>query len=58
VPYLSSTEENDLAGILVDTSIVGYGKSRQQVEAIAACRIRYKDLLDQDKVLSNGWNYT
>ena len=53
-PYLSSTEENDLAGFLVDTSKVGYGKSRQQVKAIAACGIRDKDL---DKVLSNGWYY-
>ena len=57
-PYLSSTEENDLAGFLVDASKVGYGKSRQQVKAIAACGIRDKGLLDQDKVLSNGWYYS
>jgi len=55
---LSSTEENDLAGFLVDTSKVGYGQSRQQVKAIPACGICYKDLLDWDKVLSNGWYYS
>jgi len=56
-PYSWSTEENGLAGCLIDTSKVGYGKSGQQVKAIPACGIRNKDLLDRDKVLYDGWYY-
>ena len=56
-PYLSPTEEKDLAGFLIESAKVGYGKSRQQVKSIAAHGIRDKGHLDADKVLSNGWYY-
>ena len=56
-PYLSSVEEKDLAGFLIDSAKVGYGKSRDQVKSIAACGARDKGLLKPDKVMSNGWYY-
>ena len=56
-PYLSSVEEKELAGFLIDSAKVGYGKSRDQVKSIAACGARDKGLLKSDKVMSNGWYY-
>ena len=56
-PFLSSSEEKDLANFLIDSSKVGYGKSRQQVKSIAACGARAKGRLQLDKVLSDGWYY-
>ena len=52
-PYLSSVqEEKDLAGFLIDSAKVGYGKSRDQVKSIAACGACDKGLLKPDKVMS------
>ena len=56
-PFLSSSEEKDLANFLIASSKVGYGKSRQQVKSIAACGARDKGRLQFDKVLSDGWYY-
>ena len=38
-------EEKDLAGFLIDSAKVGYGKSHDQVKSIAACGARDKGLL-------------
>ena len=56
-PYLSSSKKKDLANFLIDSSKVGYGKSRQQVKSIAACGAHDKSRLQLDKVLSDGWYY-
>ena len=56
-PFLSPTEEKDLAGFLIDSAKVGYGKSRQQVKSIAVCGICDKGRLNPNKILSNGWYY-
>ena len=56
-PFLSPTEEKDLAGFLIDSAKVGYNKSRQQAKSIAACGIRDKGRLDPNKIVSNGWYY-
>ena len=56
-PCLCKCEEKDLSNFLVQASKVGYGKSRQQVKALAANAAIDKGLLSSDSKLSNGWYY-
>ena len=41
-PYLSKPKEKDLSDFLVEVAKAGYGKSRQQVKALAANAIHEK----------------
>jgi len=48
-PCLSQTEEKDLADFLVETSQVGYGKSRQQIKGYATLAMCDKGLLKVER---------
>ena len=54
-PYLTSTEEKEVADFLVQTAKAGYGRSRKQIMQIAEKAARDKKLLAADKTISNGW---
>ena len=56
-PYLSQTEEKDLADFLVKTSKAGYGKSQQQIKGLATLAMRDKKDWKSEKKLTNGWYY-
>lgn len=56
-PYLSHTEENELAEFLIDTAKAGYGKSRKQVQMIATNVAHDKERLSPSRRVSNGWYY-
>ena len=54
-PYLSSTEEKELADFLVDVAKVGYGRTRKQVCTIAGSCAHDKGRLESPVVASHGW---
>ena len=54
-PYLSSTEEKELADFLMDVAKVGYGRTRKQVRAIAGSCVHNKGRLESPAVASHGW---
>ena len=52
-PYLSSTEEKELADFLVDVAKVGYGRTRKQVRTIAGSCAHNKGRLESPVVASH-----
>ena len=54
-PYLSPTEEKEVAEFLVQTSKAGYGRSRKQIMQLAESTAHDKGLLESGKRVSNGW---
>ena len=54
-PYLNKTEENELSNFLVETSRVGYGRSRKQVILLVEKTVKDKGLLPSEKKISSGW---
>lgn len=54
-PYLTVTEEKEVANFLVQTAKAGYGRSRKQIMQIAEKAARDKGLLKEDKTISSGW---
>jgi len=54
-PYLTKEEESEFAEFLVETAKAGYGKSRQQVKAIAENVAQDKGVLGADEHISDGW---
>ena len=53
-PYLTNTEETELASFLVDVAKAGYGKSRGEIKQIAENVAREKKVLKRTKI-SDGW---
>jgi len=54
-PYLSSTEEKELADFLVDVAKVGYRRTRKQVRTIAGSCAHDEGRLKSPVVASHGW---
>jgi hypothetical protein len=53
-PYLTNTEETELANFIVDVAKAGYGKSRGEIKQIAENVARDKKVLKYTKI-SDGW---
>lgn len=54
-PYLSSTEETELAEFLVDAAKIGYGRTRRDVKCLVERHLQQHRNKDPEFMISNGW---
>lgn len=54
-PYLSNTEEAELADFLVETAKIGYGRTRRDVKCLVETHLQNHGGKDEDFNVSDGW---